>query len=243
MKIVRIIFFCLIVLLALPELAIGGGSLYHAVRALGDLWSIRHGYLLDAAVSLIPGILAVLLATVGAFRPARRHNWVLFVFATGITLFTAMALPSWLSAPLAGAKASTTERMREIESAVQDWAPEHKHFPRTAAEVEEAVRPSDFQRPSPYQRGGRPVEYEVVTVTNATGPALKADKPGVVFYSVDEAGERYWITGTTLPEVVSDHPTMVPVMAFPYDANKLLVIEGKLEPPPPPAPPPTAKKK
>ena len=241
MKIVRIIFFCLIVFLALPELGIGGSSLYHAVRSLGDVWSIRHAYLVEAAVTLIPGVLAVLLAAVGAFRPARQHNWVLFVFATGIVLFMAVSIPSWFSAPRVGASASTAERMREMESAAQNWAPEHKHFPRNAAEVEEALRHSDFRRSSPYQRAGHPVEYEVVTVANATGPALKASKPGVVFYSVDEAGERYWITGTTLPAVVSDHATIVAVMVFPYD--RPLVIEGKLELPPAPARPPTAKKK
>ncbi len=55
MRVVRIIFFCLIVLLSLPEMAIGVPSLANAVRAHGDVWSVRHDYLGDALFTLIPG--------------------------------------------------------------------------------------------------------------------------------------------------------------------------------------------
>ncbi len=55
MRVMRIIFFCLIVFLALPELAIGTGSLANALRARGDVWSVHQDYVTDALVALIPG--------------------------------------------------------------------------------------------------------------------------------------------------------------------------------------------
>jgi hypothetical protein len=55
MRVMRIIFFLLIVFLALPEMRIGIPSLAYAVRAHGDVWSIRHNYVGDALFVLIPG--------------------------------------------------------------------------------------------------------------------------------------------------------------------------------------------
>ncbi len=55
MRVMRIIFFCLIVFLALPELTIGTVSLANALRAHGEVWSVHHDYFGDALVTLIPG--------------------------------------------------------------------------------------------------------------------------------------------------------------------------------------------
>ena len=55
MRVMRIIFFALIVFLSLPEMMIGIPSLYYALRAHGDVWSVHHDYLGDALFMLIPG--------------------------------------------------------------------------------------------------------------------------------------------------------------------------------------------
>ena len=56
MRVVRIIFFLLIVFLSLPEMMIGFPSLWNAVRIhVSDVWYVRHDYLGDALFMLIPG--------------------------------------------------------------------------------------------------------------------------------------------------------------------------------------------
>ncbi len=56
MRVVRIIFFVLIVFLSLPEMAIGFPSLVNAVRVhTSDAFYVRHDYLGDALFMLIPG--------------------------------------------------------------------------------------------------------------------------------------------------------------------------------------------
>src|SRR4051812_18874810 len=99
MRVMRLIFFVLIVFLAVPEFAIGVPALWNGLRAHGDVWWIRHDYFSDAAVTLIPGVLALLLAFYGAFR-AQRANWVYNLLATGIVLLMAVSIPSFLRLPV-----------------------------------------------------------------------------------------------------------------------------------------------
>src|SRR5437870_4522964 len=98
-KAVRIIFFLLIVFLAMPEFVLGVPSLMNGIRAHGDVWSVRHDYFGDAAITLIAGLLAVGFAAWGAFWPGKM-NWLRFLVATGLTLLMAATLGSWYTPPL-----------------------------------------------------------------------------------------------------------------------------------------------
>jgi hypothetical protein len=235
-KVLRILFFCLIVFLAVPEFRIGYSSLADGIRARGDLWSVRHNYFADAAFGLIPGVLALLCASMGAFF-AKRLNWLYSLLATGIVFYMAVAIPSFYGAPQARARSSVNGRMLDLKSAVESYATEKGGYPRTSDEVELALRPARFDYHSPYQRKGVPVEYQIVPLAGATGPALGAARPALLHYAVDAAGTRYWITGTMLPAAVSDHA----IILSGYGEAGPLVVEGKLEPPSPPPPPAPTK--
>src|SRR5437016_2956555 len=97
-KAVRIIFFLLIVFLAMPEFVLGVPSLMNGIRAHGDVWSVCHDYFGDAAITLIAGLVAVGFAAWGAFWPGRT-NWLRFLVAAGIVLLMAVSLPSWYMDP------------------------------------------------------------------------------------------------------------------------------------------------
>ncbi len=56
MRVMRIIFFCLIVLLAMPELRFGTSALLNGFQAhRAGIWSVRHDYYTEAILLLVPG--------------------------------------------------------------------------------------------------------------------------------------------------------------------------------------------
>ena len=118
MKVLRFVFFLLIVFLSLAEFRLGFASLADGLHARGDFWSVRHDYFGDAAYCLVPGILAVFFAAWGAFRPGRQ-NWLRFLVATGLVLLMAVAIPSFYGAPQARARSSVAGRIYDLRDAVE----------------------------------------------------------------------------------------------------------------------------
>jgi hypothetical protein len=56
MRVMRIIFFCLIVFLSLPELSIGGHALLNGIHAhAAGTWSVQHDYFTEAILLLGAG--------------------------------------------------------------------------------------------------------------------------------------------------------------------------------------------
>ena len=234
MKVVRIIFFCLIVFLALPEFALGGPALVNGIRAHGDIWSVRHDYFTDAAVTIIPGSLAIGFAAWGAFWPGKA-NWVRFLVATGIVLLMAVSIPSWYMPPQMRSRSAMTGRMRTLGTAVEAWGTDHGRLPLTDAELKEAASAGDvLLGDSPFQRGGKPVQFELALISGVTAPVLHGDRPGKIFYAVDAAGRHYFITGAELPAPVADNAIVVTENS---NSGLPLIITGALEPPAPSAPP------
>ena len=204
MKVVRIIFFCLIIFLALPEMIIGFPSLADGFRAYGDTWSVRHSYFGDALFMLVPGFLAILAAGYGAFV-AKRHHWIYAGISAFIVIYMAIAIPSWLISPKNRGAMAVQLKMYDLQHAADEWSSAKRVYPRTPQELAEAlhIEQLDDHATSPYQRRHAPVAYETRFLNNATGPQFPTDRPGVLVYAVDSAGQHYWITGSVLPKSVS----------------------------------------
>src|SRR3954462_9354815 len=140
-KAVRIIFFLLIVFLAVPEFMLGVPSLVNGIRAHGDVWSVRHDYFTDAAVTLVPGLLAVLAAGYGAFFALRRH-WVYAAISAFIVLYMAIAIPSFYAESKPGP--AVVSKMHDLSHAVEEFADRNGKYPATASELESALKQSSF---------------------------------------------------------------------------------------------------
>ena len=227
MRVMRILFFAMIVFLALPEFVFGVRGISQGMAARGDIWSVQHNYF-GAAWVLLPDLAAVAIAGVAAFRPIRR-NWVLFLAAAIIVLFLAVNLPSWYVPPEMRARSMTMSSMRTLQHAVDDWSAEHGSYPRNAVELERALKKAGFQRASPFQRKGEPLEYQIVINADAHDPVTSSERPGVLHYAVRLNGSEYWITATTLPEPVSNQVMMMTE----GDSGPPWVLTGKLPLAPP----------
>jgi len=233
MKVVRILFFCLIVFLAMPEFVVGGPALMNGIRARGDVWSVRHDYFGDAAFMLIAGALAIGFAAWGAFRPGKA-NWLRFLVATSIVFLMAVSIPSWYAPPEWRGRSTMISRMRALDSAVKSWGAERGTLPLTDSELREAAKAGDVRLgDSPFQRGSASLPLELALNASATGATLRAERPGVLTYGVDAAGRRYWISGTGLPAAVASEAAVIGENG---SGGPPLVLEGALESPAPPSP-------
>lgn len=237
MRVMRMIFLVIIVFLALPDLALGFRGLWLGMAARGEVWSIRHSYFGDAWV-LLPEALAIGVAGVAAFRPVRR-NWVLFMAAALIALFMSATTGSWYVPPEMRARGANVASMRALQHAVEDWAAERGTYPRTAAELERALRKAGFPLASPFQWQGMPVDYQVVMKADAHDPAVSSERPGALHYAVRLNGLEYWITGTTLEQPVGGNVVMMTEGAPP---GPMWVLTGKTQPPAPALRPKQRKK-
>jgi hypothetical protein len=205
MKVLRIVFFLLIVFLALPEFAIGYSSLANGLHARGDVWSVRHDYFGDAAYCLIAGVLAVFFAAWGAFRPGR-HNWLRFLVAAGIVLFMAISIPSWYYPPQRHAEVAVQGKLLELQEALGPWCVERHRFPLTEQELAAALSRAhvSMNEESLYQHAGAPLLYQAVVVPNAkAGSGVPRERPAVLYYFVSADGTQAWVLATALPAPVS----------------------------------------
>jgi hypothetical protein len=208
MKVVQVIFVCLIVLLSLPEIIIG----LIPMRVYTSAWSVRYDYLAAISIPLMIGVPALLLAGVAAFRLGRRSTWVPLVLAVGIMIAGAIVLPQWLLFTMwattdiaSEADEVTAQRMRDLRAAVESWAGKEGAYPRNQTEMNLALQSASFEFASPFQHRSQRLNYEIVTTGNATGPVLREDRPALLSYTVNAEGTHYWITGTGLPSAFADN--------------------------------------
>jgi hypothetical protein len=202
-KAVRIIFFLLIVFLAMPEFVLGVPSLVNGIRAHGDVWSVRHDYFGDAAFTLIAGLLAVGFAAWAAFWPGKA-NWLRFVVATGLALWMAATLGSWYTPPLVEQRRAVNDKVWEMGTAAQAWASENGSFPLNDGDVVQLMTTGRLRLgDSPFQHGRAVVPYELKVISKASGPVFQTPRPGMIYYAVDATGQRFWITGTGLSAPIS----------------------------------------
>lgn len=238
MKAVRIIFFLLIVFLAMPEFVLGVPALLNGIRAHGDVWSVRHDYFTDAAITLVAGLLAVGFAAWGAFWPGKT-NWLRFAVAAGIVLLMAVAIPGWYMEPSRHGASRVHSKMRELQDTAESWAQAHGTYPMAVNDLAPAPGPASDSAPSPYRRAGKNLPFEFAFAGNATGPTLRAERPGVLYYNVTADGRHYWITGTALAKPVGSEVVMVTEGS----SGPPLVLTGALEPPAPVPPSKPGKKR
>jgi len=238
MKVLRIIFFLLIVFLAMPELVLGVPSLMNGIRAHGDVWSVRHDYFGDAAITLIAGLVAVSFAAWAAFWPGKA-NWVRFLVATGIVLLMAISLPGWYMDPLARARDSEQTTIFRLGLRIDAWAEKTHRYPLSKQELIEATDHHDDIGLSPYQKNGQQLSYEFKVVPDATGAALCEDYPASLCYAVNTSGTWYWLTGSTLTSVGSSNAS---ALRIGNTGNTLVIAGNTLELPRPNTSKPAPKK-
>lgn len=89
------------------------------------------------------------------------------------------------------------------------WFDANHRFPATVAEFDDALQRGPeawqgrVQSPSAWSsyshRDGR-LPYEVVVITNASGPRMTkvSDRPGVIYYCVSSNQQEFWVTMTGL---------------------------------------------
>jgi hypothetical protein len=152
----------------------------------------------------------------------------------------AIAIPGWLTMPQHRAEFAVRLKMRELEQAAGSWSEEKGSYPLTREELAAALAQAKLSggQASKYQRGGAVVAYEVLVVSDATGPSVRAERPAVLSYAVSGDARRFWITGTALPAEVSE--SVVPVSE---PTGKMFVVTGELAPPAPALRPATSTKK
>ena len=202
--------------------------LVNGIRARGDMWSVQFGYFGTGGSLLIPALLALLVAGLGAFRPWR-FTWANWVVAAGMFLYIAVISPNMYLYPTSFAATSVLRQMRTLQTAAEAWAQTNGKYPVTQQDLSAAIKETNSEASdSPYQRKGEKLKYDYVLTTGATGPALRADRPAVIHYAVDSTGTHYWITGTGLPSAVAS--SAIVLRESQAEEGPPRVIEGKLEP-------------
>jgi len=94
------------------------------------------------------------------------------------------------------------------------WYEVYRSFPKDEDEFRQAMKdgPPAWQfrldpvpALSPYSQGSHRIPYQIVIVTNASGPRLDnvSTRPGVVYYCVSTDRQQYWLTITGLQKDVS----------------------------------------
>ncbi len=122
-----------------------------------------------------------------------------FLISAGIVLLLAIAIPSSYYPPASHAASTTTVKMRTIEGALDRWGQEHGRFPADGSEMQQMLATEQLQLgTSPFQRGRTPLEYDLELTPNASGPVLRGNRPGVIYYAVDPTAHHYYVTATTL---------------------------------------------
>jgi len=110
--------------------------------------------------------------------------------------------------PRAPSATADANYLSEVRPFFRLWYEENHLFPGNEAEFREAFAKGraawgNGAEPVPasaYRKGGKPLSYEIVVETNATGPRLRnlSERPAVVYYCVSEDRQEYWVTMTAL---------------------------------------------
>ncbi len=97
---------------------------------------------------------------------------------------------------------------------LDEWSGRHYRYPLDETEVQEALRSTTrmdeftrrtgfrLQQESHYRLRGMAISYQVVLLTNSTGPRLTAidGRPGLIYFAVSPRAEEYWLTMTALKD-------------------------------------------
>jgi len=215
-KVVRFVFALITAFFVLPELIVCGYLFSSWFRTrVSDAYYVEFPYL-GLAVALL------LLSTFGLvalFYAARGRSFygLAFVAPIFMGICTLVVVPNAI--PRGRSMTADSNFVSTLHRNLQLWCKSHQRFPQNQAELGEALRlgsPSwDPDRrlasgDSFYAQKGHRLPYQLVVEPNAVGPRIDnvSKRPAVLYYSVTNDYQRFWLTYTALPEDVAAEATV-----------------------------------
>jgi hypothetical protein len=82
---------------------------------------------------------------------------------------------------------------------------------------------------SAYRQRGKSLPYEIVAMSNATGPVLAdvSTRPGEVYYSVSADLQEFWVTMTALQSTVASSAVLGHFLGLPTEKVLLVHATGR----------------
>jgi len=224
----------LVVVLALFLAVISASELPETSSTIRYWWDVGHANANDFVVShwwtnytlisslFAPSWLACICAVVLLCR-----RWPLFCV---ITLLIVEPL-SCASAPSADPHSESILGLEEIPFVTAERAADEEHlvrvdqllkqragdsgwFPTTEKELHDDVGDVAFET-SPYEQAGRKLSFDLKLVINQGTPHSEVpEKPGIVYYAVNESGRQFVLTISGLNEPVSGRASMMKASTF-----------------------------
>jgi hypothetical protein len=223
-------------LLSLPALIFGSYLFSCWVRIhTADVFYVAYPYLPAAIVLGSIGTFSAFCSVYGALR--RSLYGLVFLAPVVFGLATLVHIPDG-TPHVQRSMMDDTNYLSATGSFLRVWYESHRRFPKDRAEFFDALKsgPAAWQyrvsaapMESDYAKRGVPLPYQVVVVSNASGPQLVSlsQEPGVIYYCVTNDQQQFWVTMTGLNQDVSRSATLKTVADRPYDRPWLVTAAGK----------------
>ncbi len=157
-------------------------------------------------------LLAAFVATTAVLYRGLRHGHNLLLSIPVLIFLAAVVFFSKLQPAATGA--GDYNYLVTVAFDLDEWSGTHHRYPLDEREVQEALRSTTrmdgytrstglhLQQESHYRLRGVAIPYQVVLLTNSTGPRLTAvdSRPGIVYYAVSPRADEYWLTMTALKD-------------------------------------------
>jgi hypothetical protein len=187
-----------------PAVVQEAGATVRNHHLCSDVYYVDFPYLTAGVVWSAIGVLALLATLYGVWR--RSFYGLLFLVPILLGLVTLVIIPD--GRPETQSMVADSNYLSSVSSFFRVWYDDHQRFPANESEFKEAIArgPSAWQyrvQPAPeslYRQRGRPLPYELVVVTNASGPRLTdvSQRPAVTYYCVSNDFQEFWCAMTGL---------------------------------------------
>lgn len=202
----RVLLTALFGVFSLPMFGLGAYFLVCWYRIhTSDAYYVEFSYFTASLAWIGVGVLSFLVTLYGAWR--RNFYGVLFVVPLFLGFATMAIIPDGRPSNFGSMIADVNYRS-SIISFLRVWSDVNRRFPVNDSEFKEAMSkgPAAWQHRVPsapesrYRQRGIALPYELVIITNATGPRIEgvSKRPGVVYYCVSTDLQEYWVTMTVL---------------------------------------------
>jgi len=217
MLIFRRITTCVLALVSVLLICVGGSSVMLAIQA-GDpaMYSVRDDYMGDAVRFGMIGLVG-LLACQRLWRRGSRWAWMLvpFGFALYVLLFPTLE-PGHYGDPFHRSHQGTAQQLLITVATAMEHAKDTDRF---------TCNPSPHQLgPSLFSQKGQTLPYVVQCHLNATGPitGIPLERPGMIHMAVSPDRTQAWFTATVLPDRISRRATWLKEGEQPLIITKLM---------------------
>jgi hypothetical protein len=149
----------------------------------------------------------------------------LFVLPVFFGLVMMLAIPALL--PRAASTKADSDYLSDVKSFFRVWYEKNHRFPADESEFREAMSkgPAEWQyrvAPAPmsrYRQRGNPLPYEIVIVTNASGPRVAevSPRPAVIYYCVSKDLQEFWVTMTALQADFDSSASLKRIVGLPEE--------------------------